>query len=457
MMEYSEIVNKQRLFFNTGQTLSADFRISALKTLKKSILSREQEISEALFKDLHKSRFESYTTEIGIVLSEIDYMIRHLKKWMRPQRAKTPLYMFPSRSHVYCQPYGVALVISPWNYPFQLLFAPLIGAIAAGNCVIAKPSRKTVKTLEIIEKILSETFLPEYVCPVIAEEQEDMSLLLEQRFDYIFFTGGPVFGRTVMQSATRFLTPLTLELGGKSPCIVDSDAHIHTTARRIVWGKFLNCGQTCVAPDYLWVHQAVKNDLIDEIKKVISEFFGKNPEESPDYGRIVSTSHFDRLISQMNEGTIITGGTFDRDTRYISPTVIDNVRTDDAIMQEEIFGPLLPVLEFSDITEIYNYLHQGEKPLALYYFTSDASKATQMLKNTSSGGACINDVIMHVANSHIPFGGVGNSGMGNYHGKYSFDTFSHTRSVVKSSSLIDIPMKYPPYKKKLGLIKRFMK
>ncbi len=456
-MKYTDIINRQRQFFDTGQTLSSDFRISALKALKKSILSYEKQIYNALFNDLHKSETECFVTEVGIVLNEIDYAIKHLKKWMKPQCAKTPFFMFPSRSRIYKQPYGVTLIIAPWNYPFQLLFSPLVGAIAAGNCVVAKPSRKTANTLDIIKKIISEVFLPEYVCAISASEQEDIASLLEQRFDYIFFTGGARFGHRVMQSAARFLTPLTLELGGKSPCIVDNDAHIKVAARRIVWGKFLNCGQTCVAPDHLWVHRSVKKALLNEMKRVISDFFGNNPKNSPDYGRIVSDTHFNRLCSLMQQGRIVIGGTSDNTSRYIAPTIIDNIHPDDIIMQEEIFGPLLPVLEFSEISEVQNYLLTQEKPLALYYFTSDNQKARNLLKRTSSGGACINDVIMHAANPHIPFGGVGNSGMGNYHGEYSFSTFSHTRSVVKSSSFIDIPLKYPPYSKKLNWIKCFIK
>lgn len=457
MIEYTEITNRQRQFFNTGQTLSSEFRISALKKLKNGILSYEEQIYEALFKDLHKSKTESFVTEVSIVLKEIDYAVKHLKKWMKPQCTRTPLFMFPSRSHIYRQPYGVTLVIAPWNYPFQLLFSPLVGAVAAGNCVVAKPSHKTANTLKVIEKIISEVFLPEYVCSVSAEREEEMVELLSQRFDYIFFTGGPHFGHRVMQSAARFLTPLTLELGGKSPCIVDSDAHIKVAARRIAWGKFLNCGQTCVAPDYLFVHRSVKEPLLYELKTVITDFFGEDPLQSPDYGRIVSDAHFNRLFSLMQAGHIVFGGATEAASRYIAPTLIDNIRLDDAIMQEEIFGPLLPILEFSDTEQIRNYLLTQEKPLALYYFTSNSEKARQMLTYTTSGGACINDVVMHVANPYIPFGGVGNSGMGNYHGKYSFYTFSHTRSVVKSSPFIDIRLKYPPYKKKLNWMKRLIK
>lgn len=457
MMKYTDIINRQREFFNTGQTLSLDFRISALKTLKNCILSYKNQIYEALFYDLHKSETESFITEISIVINEIDYVVKHLKKWIKPQRAKTPLFMFPSRSRIYRQPYGITLIIAPWNYPFQLLFSPLIGAIAAGNCVIAKPSQKTNNTLKVIEKIIAEVFLPEYVSLISVKEQDDIFSLLKHRFDYIFFTGGTRFGHRIMQSAAQYLTPLTLELGGKSPCIVDNDAHIKVAARRIAWGKFLNCGQTCVAPDYLWVHRSIKKALLSEMKNAISDFFGNDPKNSPDYGRIVSDIHFDRLCSLMTSGRIVFGGTIDRLSRYISPTILDNVHPNEAIMQEEIFGPLLPVMEFSDINEVYDYFLTQEKPLAIYYFTSDTSKAQHLLERTSSGGACINDVIMHVANPYIPFGGVGNSGMGNYHGKYSFLTFSHTRSVVKSSPFFDIPIKYPPYKKKITWIKHFIK
>ena len=455
-MNYEELIKEQRAFFNNRTTGDISFRKQSLTALQKAIRKYEKELSEALRKDLGKAPFESYMTEIGFILSEIRHTLKHLDKWAAAKRCKTPLFLFGSTSHTRPEPYGIVLILSPWNYPVQLLLAPLVGAIAAGNCAILKPSPRTVHTNHILGKLISETFPPQYIA-FLETDNRQTDNLLKQHFDYIFYTGGVAFGKRIMMAAAKNLTPVTLELGGKSPCIVDNDAHIQIAARRIVWGKYLNCGQTCVAPDYIFVHREVKDKPITALQAEIERQYGKAPQESPDYPRIISQDHFYNLLLLLKQGHIVAGGKYDDKDLYIAPTVISGILPENRIMSEEIFGPILPLLDFDDIDNVIDYVNNQEKPLALYYFGQNKKKARYVLQNTSSGGACINDVVTHVANTHLPFGGVGSSGTGAYHGKYSFDTFSHTRSIVQSTTRFNIGMKFAPYDGKLKWLKKIMK
>ncbi len=440
-----QTIQSQRDFFRSGATLAPRFRIEALKKLRGAIVENRALIEQALHSDLSKSRFESYTTEIGILLSEIDYHLKHLKSWMKPRKAKTPLFLMPATSKVICQPLGTVLIVSPWNYPVQLSLNPLIGAVSAGNCAVVKLSPSAAASAGVIEKIISETFPEHYIC-ALQGGKEVMNELLEERFDHIFYTGGSAFGKTVMQAASRNLTPVTLELGGKSPCIVDKDADINIAARRIGWGKFLNAGQTCVAPDYILIHKSVKTKFEAALQEAVARFFGPKPEESPDYPRIIDAESVIRLAGLLDgAGKIIFGGTYDADSRFFSPTAIEITDTECQLMKQEIFGPLLPIIEYEDLQQACDFISEREKPLALYYF-GNKQAASKVLACTSSGGACVNDTVMHLANRHLPFGGVGYSGMGRYHGRDSFDTFSNRRAVLSTSTLIDVPARYAPYK-----------
>ncbi|MDD4848179.1 MAG: aldehyde dehydrogenase family protein, partial [Bacteroidales bacterium] len=367
-----------------------------------------------------------------------------------------PMLFFPSKSMIISEPFGNTLIIAPWNYPFQLLMCPLVAALAAGNTVVLKSSPYTPSVAKVLETIVNDAFDNKLVA-IFDGGREVNTWLLQQRWDFIFFTGSPQLGRIIMQAAVPNLTPVVLELGGKSPCIVDEDANLKLAAKRIVWGKFLNAGQTCIAPDYMFVHQNVKDELLTLMQAEIQNMFGENPQESPDFPRIVSHKAMERLEKLIHNGRLVCGGDFDAEKRYIAPTIFDEIQPEDPIMQEEIFGPLMPVMTFTDITEVVEYLHQNEKPLAFYYFTKNRKKAKKILGETTSGGGVINDTIIHVANSKMPFGGVGNSGMGNYHGKFGFDTFSHQRAVAWSSSYIDIPLKYAPYQNRVNLVRKFMK
>lgn len=449
-------MENQRTFFFTHQTKSIDFRIAQLRQLKKAILAYEDRLYEALWTDLHKSKFEAYATEIGLVLMEISTHIRNLRSWSKPKKVFTnQMIHFWSDSRILKEPYGQVLIMAPWNYPFQLLINPLVGAISAGNCVTLKASEYTPATAIVMGEMIREFFSPDYITLYGGGRQANQ-LLLNQTWDYIFFTGSPLVGKVVMEAAAKNLTPVSLELGGKSPCIVDHDANLKVAASRIIWGKFINAGQTCIAPDYLFVHKSVEVELIRLMKDKIVEYFGKDPKVSPDFARIATVAKTERLAAFLKEATVITGGGYDRDQRYVAPTII-KVKPDDAIMQEEIFGPILPIMEFEDISGVIQYINAHPKPLALYYFSGNSRNQREILMKTSSGGACINEVVMHIANDHMPFGGVGNSGLGRYHGKYSFDTFSHLRSVMKKADLIDIPLRYPPYGKKLNLLKMVIK
>ncbi|ABS40587.1 aldehyde dehydrogenase [Clostridium botulinum] len=456
MENIRNILEKQKSFFDKGYTKDINFRIEALKKLKHNIKINENNIFKALKIDLNKSEFETFITEIGIVYDEINGAIKNIKKWSKPKKVKTPITNFLASSYIYNEPYGVALIMSPWNYPFQLIMAPLVGAISAGNCVLLKPSELAIETEKIIVKIIKDTFSDEYI-GVITGGIEESTALLKEKFDYIFYTGGINVGKIVMRAAAEHLTPITLELGGKSPCIVDKDANIDLAARRIAWGKFLNAGQTCVAPDYLVVHRNIKEKLISSIENYIVEFFGENTFESEDYPRIINERHFKRLEGYLKEGKIVSGGNTDINNLYIEPTIIEGINFENRIMEEEIFGPIFPVIEFEDIDKVIDIVKNNPKPLALYYFSENKEKQEFIIKNISFGGGCINDTIMHLSTSTLPFGGVGNSGIGGYHGRASFDTFSHKKSILKKSNLIDIKIRYAPFKGKINLAKRLFK
>ena len=438
-----KIVAAQKEFFRGGKTLDIKYRLSALRALKAAMKKWEKPLAEALWADLHKSYEEGYLTELSIVLGEIDNHISHLKGWASPKRCSTPLKMFPSRSKVISEPLGCSLIIAPWNYPVQLLLNPLVGAISAGCTAILKPSPYVENVSKVIEQMIAETFDEEYVA-VVQGNRDVNTALLEQRYDIIFFTGSPSLGRKVMTAAAKNLTPVVLELGGKSPCIVDSGAKVSTVARRIAWGKSLNAGQTCIAPDYILVHKDVKEQLIETLAKEFKSLLGDDPKQCKHFVRIVNDRAFDRLVGYLEGADVVVGGEFDKAERYIAPTIIDNVDADSPIMQEEIFGPIFPVVTFSDISEAVQFVTEREKPLALYYF-GDNKTAEYVLKHTSSGGACVNDTIMHIANERLPFGGVGNSGMSSYHGIESFNVFSHRRAVVTTPTWLDIPFRYMPY------------
>ncbi|MEH2210007.1 aldehyde dehydrogenase [Nostoc sp.] len=448
------IIQTQRDFFQTGKTKDVNFRIEQLKNLKQAIIEHEQLIVEALKADLHKPEVETYLTEISVI-KDIDYAIKHLQDWIKPKKAAVSWDFFSYSAKIYPEPLGVVLIIGPWNYPFQLIISPLIGAIAAGNCAIIKPSEIASHTSDVIAKIIAKHFDPAYLV-VIEGGVEASQKLLAEKFDHIFFTGGTAVGKIIMAAAAKYLTPVTLELGGKSPCIVDTDINLEHTVRRITWGKFINAGQTCIAPDYLLVNKTIKKDLIDGLEKSLKEFYGDNPVNSPDYARIISEKHFERLVSFLKDGEVVIGGENQPSERYIAPTLIDNVSLEDSVMQEEIFGPILPIIEYTDITEAIALINSRPKPLALYLFSQDKNLQKRVLQETSSGGVCINDTVMQVGVSSLPFGGVGDSGIGNYHGKASFDTFSHKKSVLQNSFWLDLKWRYAPYQGKLPLIKKLL-
>ncbi len=450
------LVKRQKDFFSTNQTRSYNFRITQLKKLKNAIEENEKLLLNALYADLRKSEFEAYGGEIGFVMAELDYTIKKLKKWMKRKKVSTPVLHQPGSSYITHEPLGTVLIIGPWNYPFQLLFAPLIGAIAAGNTVILKASELAPESSKAMYKIISDSFNEEYISLVEGEIKES-TFLLQENFDYIFFTGSTNVGKIVMEAAAKNLTPITLELGGKSPCIVDKATNLKVTARRIVWGKFFNAGQTCIAPDYLIVQEDVKADLIRLIKQEIESFYGENPQESKDYPRIINERHFNRLLSYLDDNKIAAGGETDKNDKYIAPTIMDNVNWDDKVMKDEIFGPILPVLEYKTIKDAISIINSHPKPLALYLFSNSKLVEEKVLENTSSGGVCINDTLSHITTNYLPFGGVGNSGMGDYHGVYSFYTFSHRKSVMKKNISIDPPIRYAPYKLSVKNLKKMLK
>ncbi len=452
--EISRLVEAQRAWFRTGATLDLGRREQALDALRRAIRNREAEINRALEQDLGKCAFESYFSETGMVLSELSYQRKHLRRFAKPRTVPTPLAQFAAKSYRLPSPYGVCLIMSPWNYPLLLTLDPLIDAIAAGNTAILKPSAYAPHTAEVLKSLIADTFDPEYVTVVTGGREENKSLLSE-RFDYIFFTGSQTVGREVMAKAAANLTPVTLELGGKSPCIVDKTANLPLAARRIVFGKFLNCGQTCVAPDYVLCDEAVKDALVAELKKEILRQYGSRPLKDPTYGRIINEKHFNRLLGLLDPEKTVHGGETDRESCRITPTVLTGVDWSHPSMGQEIFGPILPVLTYRDLEEAVSQIHARPHPLALYYFTEDAAQAREVMARCGFGGGCINDVVIHLATTQMPFGGFGESGMGCYHGKAGFEAFTHFKSIVDKKTWLDLPMRYRPYKKFYGKLIRF--
>ena len=439
------IVDGQRSFFLTGNTLDVEFRIQSLQKLKTFILKYESEIHAAIQKDLGKSNFESYMCETGLTLSEISYMLKHMRSFAKEKRVHTPLAQFHSRSYRKPSPHGVVLIMSPWNYPFLLTIEPLVDAIAAGNTVVIKPSAYSPNTSAVIYRMISECFSPEYVS-VITGGRAENTCLLGEKFDYIFFTGSQSVGKEVMKKAAEHLTPVTLELGGKSPCIVEKSANLKLAARRIVFGKYLNCGQTCVAPDYIYCDASVKDALLKELRHQIRKQFGKQPLNNTNYGKIINDKHFQRICSLIDPSKIVVGGEANPEHLQIAPTVMDHVTFQDAVMGQEIFGPVLPVLTYQTLDEAISQIQSMPHPLALYLFTSDQTIAQKVTSRCGFGGGCINDTIIHLATSEMGFGGFGESGMGSYHGKDGFDTFSHYKSIVDKKTWLDLPMRYQPYR-----------
>lgn len=457
-MNIDEILIRQRAFFATGQTIPVKFRIEMLKKLYKAVKNNEQEINDALKKDLGKSDFEGFMCEVGLSLTEISYMIKHTKKFARRKIVYTPIPQFASVSFKKPSPYGNVLIMSPWNYPFLLTIDPLADAIAAGNTVVVKPSAYSPATSKVVGKIISECFPPEYVAVVTGGRKEN-SELLDKKFDMVFFTGSQAVGKEVLRRCSEHLTPAVLELGGKSPCIIGSTAKIKLAAKRIVFGKYLNCGQTCVAPDYVLCHKDVKDKFVAEVIKQIKKQYGENPLDNPDYGKIINEKHFDRVNGLIDKDKVVIGGNSDRGTLQIAPTVMDNVSFDDAVMQEEIFGPVLPIITYENYEDLFDLLNGRQKPLALYIFSENRRNINSIVERISFGGGCINDVVIHLATSEMGFGGVGESGMGAYHGKKGFDAFSHTKSIVDKKTFMDLPMRYQPYDRKINgrLLKMFLR
>ncbi|GAB4359788.1 MAG: aldehyde dehydrogenase [Oricola sp.] len=449
------LARMQQRFFRTGATRDPEFRKRQLRTLRDLLAAREAEILDALRVDLGRPPAEAYTSEIGVVLVEIATALRHLDRWARPRRVRTPWLLFPGSSTVEPEPFGSVLVIGPWNYPLQLVLAPAVAALAAGNCVVIKPSELAPATSALVARMIRDAFDPA-VMTVVEGGIEPTQALIHQDFDYLFFTGGTRIGRIVMAAAAENLTPVTLELGGKNPCIVAADADIAVAAKRIAWGKFFNAGQTCIAPDFILVEKSVEAAFLSALQAAIAGFYGPDPAVSPDYARIVNERHFDRLAGYLGRGNIVVGGQVDRAQRYFAPTVLTGVTWDDPVMADEIFGPLLPVFAYDDLDAELAFLQQRPKPLALYLFTRDRTLEDKVLRTVSSGGAAINDIFAQLLNLELPFGGVGDSGMGAYHGKAGFDTFSHHRAVVRRSTRINPRLKYPPYSTPLSLLKRIM-
>jgi aldehyde dehydrogenase (NAD+) len=456
MENYADLIQKQRIFFSEGKTKEVSFRMEALGRLRTIIKEQEQDLMDTLKADLNKSEFDAYLTEIGIVLEEIRFTIKNLKKWAKPRKVKSTLAQVGSKSYIYPEPYGVALIIAPWNYPFQLAIAPLIGAIAAGNCAILKPSELTPRTSALLSKLISEYFPEEYIA-VVEGGVETSTALLNEKVDYIFFTGSVPVGKIIMEAASKNLTPVTLELGGKSPCIVHEDANIKLTAKRIAWGKYMNAGQTCVAPDYIYAHSSIKEQFLKELKHAIQELYSGDPIAAGNFTKIVSEKHFNRLTKFLSNGTAVHGGRHDLSTLTIEPTVLINITWEDEVMEDEIFGPILPVLEYEDLSNMISEINARPKPLALYIFSESDAIQNEILNHISFGGGCINDTVYHLSSPYLPFGGVGESGIGAYHGKGSFDVFSHEKSILKQTTKFDLPFRYPTTKNALKKVKLFIK
>ncbi|WP_246197598.1 aldehyde dehydrogenase [Chitinophaga agrisoli] len=456
-MNINDIYAAQQAYFDSGATLPYAFRKTQLKRLRQAIKKHENAILEALHADMGKHALEAYGSEVGFLYTEIDHILTSLKRWMQPEEVTSPLEHYPSHSKIIRSPLGLTLIIAPWNYPFQLLVGPLAGAIAGGNCAVLKPSELAPHTATVIERLIADTFPPQYIALIQGEGSEVIPALMEHRFDHVFFTGSTAVGKKVMEMAAQHLTPVTLELGGKSPCVVDDRVNIKVAARRIVWGKFWNAGQTCVAPDYVLVHSRVKAALIAAMEEAIVDQYGQDPAASPDYGRIINARRFDTLTAYLQQGRIIHGGRADREKLYIAPSLIEEVEWSSPIMQEEIFGPILPVLAFDDLKEAMQLIRRHPYPLSLYVFTKRASTRKLLEEQVRFGGGCINNTLVHLTNPELPFGGVGASGMGHYHGRYSFDTFTHPKGIMRTATWLDVPMKYPPFKNKLKYVKLLIK
>jgi aldehyde dehydrogenase (NAD+) len=445
----SQLVQQQRQFFATGQTRDLPFRREQLQRLQQALTDYRRSIVKAVKADLGRPELEANFEMAS--LTEVNYAIKQLKSWTKPKKVPVSLAQFPASAQVYPEPLGVVLILGPWNYPFQLMITPLVGAIAAGNCAILKPSEVAGETSKVIANLIQKTFDPAYIAAVEGEV-ETAQILLEQKFDHIFFTGGTKVGQIVMSAAAKQLTPVTLELGGKSPCIVDHEVDLNLAAKRIIWGKFINAGQTCVAPDYLLVHQSIKLEFLNVLQQTLKDFYGENPQKSPDYARIINPKQWQRLTQLLDTDKIVMGGQTNLEEKYIAPTLMDRISWNDPIMEDEIFGPILPILEYTDLTEAIAQINARPKPLAFYLFSTNSAKQQQVLQTTSSGGIVFNDTVLQFCSKFLPFGGVGNSGIGSYHGKASFDTFSHYKSVLKKSFWFDFPVRYPPYKKKVSIM-----
>lgn len=451
--EIKDILQQQNHFFSSGKTIQAEFRLKQLESLKEAMIRHEADLAAALKEDLGKSRMESYMCEIGLTLSELTWMQKHLRSLMRSKRVSTPAAQFAAKSFRSPSPYGTVLIMSPWNYPVLLTLDPLIDAIAAGNTAVVKPSAYAPCTFDVMKTMIEECFPAHYVAVVDGSRAENQALL-QQRFDMIFFTGGKTVGREVLRHAAEYLTPVTLELGGKSPCIVDSTAKIRLAAKRIVFGKYLNCGQTCVAPDYILCDKRIRDELITAILAEIEKQFGKEPLKNPNYGKIINEKHFERILGLINGEKLVYGGQSEPESLRIAPTVLNNITWDDAVMGEEIFGPLLPILTFDTLDEALDTVESHPHPLALYFFSEDKAAQKKVLDTCRFGGGCINDTIIHLATSNMPFGGVGESGMGSYHGRVGFETFSHYRSIVDKKTWMDLPIRYQKY---TGLKEKMMR
>jgi NAD-dependent aldehyde dehydrogenases len=450
--------DRLRSYFNSGATLTYEFRKKQLLLLRSAVLKHEHEIYSALYSDLKKNKEESWVTEIGFLIAEINHTLKHLKQWMKRKKVPTNLLNLPSKSYIYKDPLGVVLIIGPWNYPLQLLFTPLVGAIAAGNCVVLKPSEFAPATAAIMEKIISETFSQDYIFYVQGKGNEVIPPMMNQfRFDHVFYTGSTQVGKIIYKMAAEQLIPVTLELGGKSPCIVDKDADIKIAAKRIAVTKFSNAGQMCVAPDYVLVHQSRKEEFLNALKETIISFFTNDPSGNDEYAKMINRNQFERVLSYIKEGTLVYGGRSNHEALYIEPTIIEEVRLNSNVMNQEIFGPVLPVLSYSDFDEALNVIRQNPNPLAFYIFTNNKNTEYKWLQSVSFGGGCVNNASWHLTNYNLPFGGIGNSGLGNYHGKNSFDVFTHHKSVMKTPTWFDPKIKYPPFKGKLNLFKKIIR
>lgn len=455
-MDIAETVTRVRDTFETGKTRSLDWRREQLQRMRVMLVEREADLLAALAADLGKPPTEAWATDVGFVISEIEHALRHLRRWTRPERVWAPLVTRPARATIVREPLGVVLVIAPWNYPIQLLLSPLVGAIAAGNCAIAKPSEVAANTSATLARLVP-TYLDTDAIAIVEGAVPETQALLDERFDHIFYTGNGRVGRIVMEAAAKHLTPVTLELGGKSPVVIDDTADLHVAARRVAWGKYMNAGQTCIAPDYVLVTRAVEEQFVEHVRRAVFDFYGPDPKSSPDYGRIVSKSHLQRLVGLLDGGTPTIGGTSDKSERYLAPTVLQQVQRDAPVMHDEIFGPILPVLPVDGVDEAIEFINSHDKPLALYVFTGDRLVRDRVLGQTSSGGAAVNGTMFQVVVPELPFGGIGPSGMGAYHGKASFQTFSHAKSVLRKGTKPDSDLAYPPYTpRKDRLMRRFL-